>query len=81
MENLRPLAISEAFVVVSGGIKRCRLLIFLLFSMVGNEKVYCSHSALMNQRMVDNVSLPFYVTNFPLDADVKSLWEVSDKVG
>ncbi|CAH1449455.1 unnamed protein product [Lactuca virosa] len=31
--------------------------------------------------MVDSVSTPFYVTNFPPDADVKSLWDVRDKVG
>ncbi|CAI9287494.1 unnamed protein product [Lactuca saligna] len=31
--------------------------------------------------MVYSVSTPFYVINFPRDADVKSLWEVCDKVG
>ncbi|CAH1415487.1 unnamed protein product [Lactuca virosa] len=75
-------AISDAFVVVSGGIKRRHLLlIFLLFLMVGNEQGYESHPTPMNQRMIDSVSTPFFVTNFPPDVNVKSLWEVCYKVG
>ncbi|CAH1436636.1 unnamed protein product [Lactuca virosa] len=35
----------------------------------------------MNHRRLENVSKPFFVTNFPPDADVKSLWEECDKVG
>ncbi|CAH1442848.1 unnamed protein product [Lactuca virosa] len=35
----------------------------------------------MNHRRIESVSTPFFVTNFPPEADVKTLWEACDKVG
>lgn len=49
--------------------------------MVSNEQGSRSRSAPINNRMVDNLSSSFYVTNFLSIADVKSLWDVCAKIG
>lgn len=49
--------------------------------MVGNEQGPQSHYAPINNRLVDNLSSSFYVTNFLPNADVKSLWDVCAKIG
>ncbi|CAH1421341.1 unnamed protein product [Lactuca virosa] len=49
--------------------------------MVGNEQGSRSRYAPSNNRLVDNLSFSFYVTNFPPNADVKSLWDVCAKIG
>lgn len=50
-------------------------------SMVGNEQGSRSHYTLTNNRLVDNLSSSFHVTNFPPNVDVKSLWDVCAKIG
>ncbi|CAH1453113.1 unnamed protein product [Lactuca virosa] len=35
----------------------------------------------MNHRRIKSISTPFFVTNFPPEANVKTLWEACNKVG
>ncbi|CAI9281949.1 unnamed protein product [Lactuca saligna] len=49
--------------------------------MVGNERGHQLYSVSMNHRRAESISTPFFVTNFPREANVKTSWEACDKVG
>ncbi|CAH1448081.1 unnamed protein product [Lactuca virosa] len=49
--------------------------------MVGNGLASRSRTQVGNLKLIENVSSPFYVTNFPIDLGVKELWDACAKVG
>ncbi|CAI9269548.1 unnamed protein product [Lactuca saligna] len=49
--------------------------------MVGNESGNRSRTQVGSRQLIEKVSSPFYVTNFPVDFGVKELWDACVKVG
>ncbi|CAH1413153.1 unnamed protein product [Lactuca virosa] len=49
--------------------------------MVGNGPASRSRTQVGNLKLIEKVSSPFYVTNFPVHLGVKELWDACAKVG